>query len=605
MQRNWIGRSNGAEVSFKVEGDFDQQIKVYTTRPDTLSGATFLILAPEHPLVELITTNDQRDAVNSYVRQAEIRSDIERQETQRQKTGVFSGAYGVNPLNQKKIPIWIADYVLMNYGTGAIMAVPAHDQRDHDFAEAFNLPIDEVIKAPEPTETGSLYEGEGILINSGKYNSLNSAEAREKIISDLAAEGAAQATTNYKMRDWLISRQRYWGAPIPIIHCPKDGSVPVPDKDLPVLLPDISDYQPRGDGQSPLANSPEFVKTTCPQCGGPAERETDTMDGFACSSWYFLRFADPHNDQAAFARDKADYWLPVDYYIGGTEHAVMHLLYARFWVKAMYDEGLINFTEPFTRLRNQGMILAPDGSKMGKSQHNTIEPDSLISQGYGADSIRLMELFIGPWDQATNWNTEGLGGTYRFLQRIWILTQEFLAAKPTGAPVETDDGSFATELKRLMHKTIKRVSGDMPDFGFNTAIASLMEAVNELYKLKVKDNYSHRLEWQAALEQLVRLLAPFAPFISEELWQDLGHTESIHKTSWPEWDESLLTENTVTIVVQINGKLRAEVNVSLPTSQDEVVKAASASEKIIPYLKDKTIARVVYVSQKLINFVVK
>jgi leucyl-tRNA synthetase len=553
--------------------------------------------------LSLLPLIDQRDVVNSYVKQAEVRSDIERQETKRQKTGVFSGAYGVNPVNGQKLPIWVADYVLMNYGTGAIMAVPAHDERDHDFAEAFNLPIIEVIKAPEAAD--GLYEGEGLLINSGKYDGLNSTEARQKMVSDLAADGAAQATTNYKMRDWLISRQRYWGAPIPIIHCPKDGSVPVPDKDLPVLLPEISDYQPRGDGQSPLANSLEFLKASCPTCGGPAERETDTMDGFACSSWYFLRFADPHNDQAAFTKDKADYWLPVDYYIGGPEHAVMHLLYARFWVKVMFDEGLINFQEPFKRLRNQGMILAPDGSKMSKSKHNTIEPDSLISQGYGADSIRLMELFIGPWDQATNWNTEGLGGTYRFLQRIWTLTQEFLAVKPAETPAETDDGSLALELKRVMHRAIKRVSGDMSDFGFNTAVAFLMETVNELYKLKVKDNYSHRQEWLVALEQLLCLLAPFAPYIAEELWQDLGHTESIHKTAWPEWDESLLTEYTVTVVVQVNGKLRAEVNVPLPTSQDEVATAAQANEKVIPYLKDKTVTRVVYVPQKLINFVIK
>ncbi len=746
MQRNWIGRSSGAEVIFKIEGG-DQLIQVYTTRPDTLSGATFLVLAPEHTLVEKITTDGQRGEVNSYIKQAVARSDIERQETKREKTGVFSGAYAINPINNSKMPIWIADYVLMNYGTGAIMGVPAHDKRDNDFAKEYKLPIVNVIDpvvirndvidekqfvksnkivaivendnkevltinwGPErggrllvggttqnlenPTETalrevteetgykdlevievgeeiyhykyfafskneahscdtkfvhirlksydcqpqkldesevnkfsvewilfeqaareiidpmhlyavvrfilGERYEGEGVLVNSGKYDGLSSSEARERIVNDLAKVEIAKETINYKMRDWLISRQRYWGAPIPIIHCPKDGIVPVPDKDLPVVLPDLTDFQPRDDGQSPLANDPTFIKTTCPQCGGPAERETDTMDGFACSSWYFLRFADPHNDQAPFARDKVDYWLPVDDYIGGAEHAVMHLLYARFWTKVIFDEGLINFQEPFTKLHNHGMILAPDGSKMSKSKNNTIEPDSLISQGYGADSIRLLELFIGPWNQMAAWSTEGLGGTYHFLQRIWTLCQEYIEV-----PAESNnDEKFTNEIQRIMHRTIKLVSEDMPRFGFNTAIASLMEAVNNLYKLKAQDNFSHRQDWAKAIDQLLKLIAPFAPFISEELWQDLGHEESIHRTNWPDWDKNFLSETSVTVIVQVNGKLRAELQMQLPTDKEAVIKAASEHEKIIPYLKDQSINKTIYVPERIINFVIK
>jgi leucyl-tRNA synthetase len=405
------------------------------------------------------------------------------------------------------------------------------------------------------------------------------------------------------MRDWLISRQRYWGAPIPIIHCPKDGVVPVPDKDLPVLLPDISDFQPRGDGQSPLANSSAFVNTVCPMCGGPAKRETDTMDGFACSSWYFLRFADPHNDHEPFTKTKVDYWLPVDDYIGGAEHAVMHLLYARFWTKVIFDEGLINFQEPFTKLHNHGMILAPDGSKMSKSKNNTIEPDSLINQGYGADSIRLMELFIGPWNQVAAWSTEGLGGTYHFLQRIWTLCQEFLLATKPDHDLNDTDEAFNKELQRLMHRTIKLVTEDMQEFGFNTAIASLMELVNGLYKMKVTDEFRHYQQWRTAVEQLLKLLAPFAPFISEELWHDLGHFDSIHQTTWPEWDESLLSETTTTIVVQINGKLRAEIKMPLPTNQEAITKTAMTHEKVIPYLSGKNIVKTIYVPEKIINFV--
>ncbi len=568
------------------------KLRVFTTRPDTLFGATFMVLAPEHELVSMLTTSEQAQMVGAYVKAAEAKSDIERQETDREKTGVFTGAYAINPVNGAKIPIWVADYVLGGYGTGAIMAVPAHDDRDAEFAMKFDLPITRVVKNETPDEAHT--HDEGVMVSSGEYDGLPSDQAREKIVVDLANKGVAQEVVNYKVRDWLISRQRYWGAPIPIIHCPKDGAVAVPEDQLPVVLPELTNFEPSGDGRSPLANVPEFVNTTCPTCGGPAERETDTMDGFACSSWYFLRFADPHNDAEPFDRDKADFWLPVDDYIGGAEHAVMHLLYARFWTKVMYDEGLIAFQEPFSTLRNQGMILAPDGLKMSKSKGNTIEPDSLIEQGYGADSIRIMELFIGPWNQMANWSVEGMGGSFRFLQRFWTLVQEFQAAEHQG------DESIA--LKRAIHKAIKKVSEDMLDLGFNTAIAVLMETVNELFRIKAEDNYA-AADWQWALETLLQLLAPFAPHISEELWHQLGHEASIHTTTWPTHDEQYLTQDSITIAVQVNGKLRGEVQVASDADEAAVIEAAKTNDKVKTYLTGD-IRKTIYVPGKLVNFVV-
>jgi leucyl-tRNA synthetase len=594
MQRNWIGRSKGAEVDFKVDGS-KEIIRVFTTRPDTLFGATFMVLAPEHPLVSEITTSEQKQHVQNYVKVAQSKSDIERQETEREKTGVFTGAYAVNPVNNEKIPIWVADYVLMGYGTGAIMAVPAHDERDYEFAQKFDLEIKEVIESPKGFKGN--YVGEGRVINSAEYNGMDSAKMREKIVVDLEKKGVAKEKINYKMRDWLISRQRYWGAPIPIVHCTECGVVPVPEKDLPVKLPEIKSYEPSGDGRSPLARVPEFVNTTCPKCGGKAERETDTMDGFACSSWYFLRFADPHNDKMAFDKKKAEFWLPVDDYIGGAEHAVMHLLYARFWTKVMYDEGLISFQEPFTTLRNQGMILAPDGQKMSKSKGNTIEPDSLLDQGYGADAIRIMELFIGPWNQSANWSVEGMGGAFRFLQRVWTLVQEHAGADTNTKLIENK------ELKRAIHAAAKRVTEDLHDMGFNTAIAALMELTNELYKLKNNTPLGSS-EWQAALSTLVQLLAPFAPHISEELWQQLGNQGSVHISAWPSWDEALLVSDMMKIVVQVNGKLRGEVHVATGASKEQVLETAKADKKVSGYLTNRAIKKSVYVPGKLVNFVV-
>jgi leucyl-tRNA synthetase len=617
MQRNWIGKSQGAEIDFAVDLSEERiavseapdaphrtekygsdaasplpstsspqtnpkpVIKVFTTRPDTLFGATFMVLAPEHPLVKQLMTDEHKHRVTTYVKAAEQKTDIERQETDREKTGVFTGAYAINPVNGEKIPVWVADYVLYGYGTGAIMAVPAHDDRDKAFAEKFDLPIISVYD-----------EAETKLQASGAYDGLNPTDAKQKIVADLEKQGAGKSVTNYKIRDWLISRQRYWGAPIPIIHCEKDGAVAVPNDQLPVVLPEVESYQPTGEGTSVLAGVEDWVNTTCPKCGGPAKRETDTMDGFACSSWYFLRFADAHNDKEPFSKDKAKFWLPVDDYIGGAEHAVMHLLYARMWTKVMFDAELIDFDEPFLALRNQGMILAPDGRKMSKSWGNTITPDEIIDQGYGADAIRIMELFIGPWNQSANWSVEGMGGCYRFLQRVWTLTREHIEAdKPGEAPLPA------------VHKTIKKVSDDLADMGFNTAIAALMEYVNDLYKAKISGLQGD--SWRFAIENLLKLLAPFAPHISEELWHQLGHEDSIHRQQWPTPDEKYLVEDTITIAVQVNGKLRGTIEVTPDTSEQEAVEAAKKDSNVSAHLGGKTVSRAIYVPHKLINFVVR
>lgn len=596
MQRNWIGRSKGAEVDFKI-ADNDQMLKVFTTRADTLFGATFMVLAPEHELVKTITTSDQRHAVDAYITQTLAKSDIERQETDREKTGVFTGAYAINPVNGQKISIWIADYVLVGYGTGAIMAVPAHDERDHEFAKKFNLQIIEVITPPKHADASECYHGEGIMKNSDGYDGLPSDEMREKIVTHLAEKGIATEQINYKLRDWLISRQRYWGAPIPIVHCEKCGAVPVPEDQLPVELPPMQSYEPSGDGRSPLARMPDWVNTTCPTCDGPGMRETDTMDGFACSSWYFLRFADPHNKTAPFDKAKVDYWLPVDTYVGGAEHALMHLLYARMWTKVMFDAGMIDFDEPFTTLRNHGMILAEDGQKISKSQNNGPAPDQLIADGYGADSIRVMELFIAPWNQAANWSTTGLGGCYRFLTRFWTIAQE-VAESQGQAGESTSDA----ELKRVVHKTIKKVSADLHELGFNTAIAALMEAVNDLYKLRAAGTQGETWTW--AIKTLTQLLAPFAPYITEELWQQFGGEGSVHHSQWPMWDDAVLVQDEIKIVVQVNGKVRATVEVAKDAAQADVEKIAFAHEHVAQFVGEDTPKRIVYVPGRLLNIVV-
>ncbi|HEX4662604.1 MAG TPA: leucine--tRNA ligase [Candidatus Saccharimonadales bacterium] len=585
QQRNWIGKSTGAEVDFAIDAH-EQKVTVFTTRPDTLYGATFLVLAPEHELVQTITSDAQKQAIENYIAEANKKSEIERQDTNREKTGVATGAYAINPVNNAKIPIWIADYVLTGYGTGAIMAVPAHDERDYEFATHFDLPIIEVY---DRADAEKAFGGEGIVKNSDDYNGLHTEEMREKIVADLITKNAGHEKTNYRMRDWLISRQRYWGAPIPIIHCPDHGAVAVPESDLPVILPEVENYEPDGSGLGVLARSTDWVNTTCPTCGGPAKRETDTMDGYACSSWYYLRYADAHNDERAWDPAKANYWMPIDYYCGG-DHAVSHLLYSRFWTKVFADMGLVNVREPVKKLVYNGYINAADGTKMSKSKGNVVDPLELVDAGYGADALRVYELFIAPYDLDAAWDPNGIAGSYRFLNRVWNLVQEsFESDKSSEAPLSA------------VHKTIKKVTDDLVRLSFNTAIAAQMELVNELYKAKAGGMKSD--SWQFALSSLVQMVAPFAPHIAEELWRQLGHTDSIHVSQWPIWDDAYLVENTVTIAIQVNGKVRGEIKIAKDTEQALVETAAKNEENIAAHLNNKQIQRVIYVPNRLLNIV--
>jgi leucyl-tRNA synthetase len=597
MQKNWIGKSTGAEVNFAVK-DSIESLKIFTTRPDTIYGATFMVVAPEHPMVEAITTPETKSDVQNYINSVANKTDIERQEDSgKKKTGVFSGSYAINPLTKKEIPIWISDFVLMGYGTGAIMSVPAHDERDYEFAKTFGLEITKVIDAGQ--EDDAVYSGEGLMVNSGKFNGQKSSEAREKIIKEIVSRNLGTEKVNYKIRDWLISRQRYWGAPIPVVYCQKDGIVPLPVEQLPLRLPKLDNFQPSGDGRSPLARADDWVNTTCPKCGGPAVRETDTMDGFACSSWYFLRFADPTNNKEPFSKKLADHWLPVDLYVGGAEHAVMHLLYARMWTKVMQDSGLINFGEPFKALRNQGMLLAADGQKISKSKGNDIKPEDIIDQGYGADSLRMIVLFLAPFDMSTPWSNEGLAGVYKFLQRVWSLVQQYLE---TSVSKEIDENEG--EILSSTHRAIKKVSQDIEAMSFNTAIAALMKFTNELYDINKKDNFSATNAWQFALNTLIQLLAPFAPHITEELWSNLGNTGSVHISTWPVHDEGYLVQNVVKIAVMVNGKVRGEIEVPVDSEQ-EIVEAESLKNKnASSYIENADVKKIIFVKNKIINFVI-
>lgn len=613
MQRNWIGHKTGIDIDYKVANvTSDEHIVTFTTRPDTNYGATFVVLAPEHPFVQKVIDQtvvptdgpSHYQAVQHYVQKATNKSELERKEEGRIKTGAFTGFYVTNPLNGKQLPVWISDFVLAGFGTGAVVGVPGHDLRDFEFAKEFNIPIERVVVGADGdtspiTTAEQVQEKSGKMINSGPLDGLDIHDATEKMKDYMESEGIGERKHSYSIRDWLISRQRYWGAPIPIIHCPKDGAVAVPEDQLPVTLPPMKSYEPSGDGRSPLARVDDWVNTTCPTCGGPATRETDTMDGFACSSWYFLRFADPHNNEKPFDDEKVKYWLPVDDYIGGAEHAVMHLLYARMWTKVMYDEGMIGFSEPFKTLRNHGMILAPDGAKMSKSKGNTIEPGILIDQGYGADAIRIMELFIGPWNQAANWSVEGMGGAFRFLQRIWTVSQEYM---DRGDNMETADD---IELKRTIHRAIQRVSKDLDDMGFNTAIAGLMETVNELYRLKTTLRFEQAPEtWAWAINTLLQLLSPFAPHIAEELWAQQGNESSVHQSTWPTSDEQYLVSDTMTVVVQVNGKLRAQLEVASDATKEQILDAAKSDTRVAGYLQSSEPKKTIYVPGKLVNFVI-
>lgn len=758
MQKNWIGKSQGAEVEFNIHGSSDI-LTVFTTRPDTLFGATFVVLAPEHELVSSLATDQTRQAVDDYVAASARKSEIERMSDSKEKTGVFTGSYAINPVNGEKVPIWVADYVLAGYGTGAVMAVPAHDERDGAFARAFGLPIVNVVnpsvirddakdkdvdvkkgkvvavvtndkgelltinwgekggrlfvggtvEGDESAETTALREvteetgytnlevesvgaetfhytyyafskneihetdvtfvklrlmsdaqqeqhldesekgnfavewvstvqaaqditeplhryaydkfiehkvfhGEGTLENSGQFDGMQSSDAREEIVAWLEQQGVGRNKTTFKMRDWLISRQRYWGAPIPIVHVKDYGAVAVPDSQLPVVLPDVDDYKPKGGATSVLAtvedwvhiwynlDTGDFVPFSEPKPQGDnwheAHRETDTLDGYACSSWYFLRYIDPFNADAPWDIDRAQHWQSVDFY-NGADHAVAHLLYSRFWMRFFYKLGLVPTPEPFKRMMYNAYIMAPDGSKMSKSKGNVIDPLEIMDSGYGADSLRVYEMFIAPYDLDAPWDTRGVPGTYRFLNRVWALVQDYLDATNTDVSEAT-----AKEILRHAHATIKKVTSDIEDDKFNTAISSMMEMVNALYRVKESVGIAHNDTWKFALESLLQVLAPFAPHITEELWQDLGHTDTIHRDHWPAWDDAYLVSDTMTIIVQVNGKLRAKLDVPADTAKEEIEKLAQADDHVQTFVDGKEPKKIIYVPGKLINIVV-
>jgi leucyl-tRNA synthetase len=593
MQRNWIGRSEGAELAFPVTGHPGREVRFFTTRPDTVFGVSFMVLAPEHPLVAEITTDAQRKAVEAYVGSARTQSEIERLSTVKEKTGVFTGAYAHNVFTDKDIPIWIADYVLMGYGTGAIMAAPGQDQRDYEFATRYGLEIPRVTAPADRSAPPSdrAFTDHGVAVNSGFLNGMPTVEALRAVCKYAEEHHLGKPTVSYRMRDWTISRQRYWGCPIPIVYCKGScGIVPVPDDQLPVLLPAMKEYQPSGTGRSPLANVPEFVNTTCPNCGGPAERETDTLDGFACSSWYFLRFASPHEDRSPFAQEAVDRWLPLDLYVGGAEHAVMHLLYARMWTKVMFDSELIKFKEPFRVLRNQGMVWAADGQKMSKSKGNVVTPDAMIEK-YGADALRLWELFMSPFDEATNWNEDGVAGTQRFITRVWTMVRRYVEA---GCP----DGTPSEETVRRTHKAIRTLTEHIERMRFNTGLAAMMDHLNHLAKLKPQGLN------RFVIETYVVMLAPMAPHLGEELWRALGHSSSVHLESWPGFDEAMTREDTVTVVVQVNGKVRDRLQVAVGATQAEVLELAMKSEAVARHLAGKQPKKVIFVPNKMLSLVV-
>ena len=601
MQRNWIGRSEGAEIRFTAEiAGKQEEIPVFTTRPDTIYGVTFFVLAPEHPWVEKITTPEQKAAVDAYVEQSRRMTEIERMSTEKEKSGVFTGGYVTNPVSGEKIPVWIADYVLMSYGAGAIMGVPAHDQRDFEFARKFGINIREVIRpeGEEPSDPATwekAREEEGVVVNSGPFDGTPGEEAITKAIAYIEEKGYGHARVNYRLRDWLISRQRYWGSPIPIVYCPEHGTVPVPEDQLPVWLPE--NVQFKATGESPLRFEPDFVYATCPICGGPATRETDTLDTFIDSSWYYLRYADPHNNEAAWSPENMQKWLPVDQYIGGVEHAILHLLYSRFFVKALHDMGHLTFDEPFLRLFHQGMVLGSDGQKMSKSRGNVEAPDKYVEK-YGSDSVRCYMMFIGPFDAGGSFKADNLEGIWRFLNRVWSLIGDAWI----DSSIKEADTSESKAIERLRHKTIKRVTEDLKNFRFNTALAAMMEFNNVLVKQQHQE-VAHSAAYRRALETLLQLLAPFAPHMSEELWHQTGHNNSIHTTSWPVYQEELTQDEVFTLVIQVNGKVRERIEVSADISEQEVRTLALSNPRVISFVGDATIRKFIYIPGKLVNVV--
>ena len=587
MQTDWIGRSYGAEVDFAVDGT-DEKVTVFTTRPDTLYGATFLVLAPEHPSVEKLTKPEQAEAVNGYVAAAKHISNVDRMQD-KEKHGAFTGSYAINPLNGKKLPIWISDYVLADHGTGAIMCVPAHDSRDFDFAKKFGLPIIQVI-AKDGKEVSDLQEAytetEGVMIHSGEWDGMDAKKCKEEAPAVIEQRGLGRKKVNYKLRDWVFSRQRYWGEPIPIVHCKVCGAVAVPEEELPLLLPDVEKYEPTGTGESPLAAIESFVNCKCPKCGRDAKRETNTMPQWAGSSWYFLRYVDVHNDRELVSREKADRYLPVDMYIGGVEHAVLHLLYSRFWTKFLYDIGVIGFDEPFLKLFNQGMITGKNGIKMSKSKGNVVSPDDLI-RDYGCDALRLYEMFVGPPELDSEWDERGIDGVYRFLTRFWRLVCENCAK----------DVPETRQLLRIRHQMVYTLTERLKSFSLNTVVSGFMEYTNKLLDLSTKGGVNHE-----TLKVFVQLLAPFAPHISEELWQRLGEKESVFHSEWPVASEEAMKEEEVEIVVQVNGKRKATILISVEDTKDLVL--AKAREALGERLTGNLVKEI-YVPGRIVNFVVK
>jgi len=618
MQRNWIGRSEGAAVFFQLE-KFEEKLEVYTTRCDTLFGATYMVISPEHPLVDKITTADHKAELAAYKDEVAKKSDLERTDLAKDKTGIFSGSYAINPVNGKKVPIWIADYVLITYGTGAIMAVPAHDTRDWDFAKKFNLPIIEVLKSEVDVQTQAWTE-DGVHVNSSFLDGMNKEDAITTMLAWLEKKGCGHKAINYKLRDWVFSRQRYWGEPIPLVHCPDCGIVPVPEEDLPLLLPEVDSFEPSGTGESPLSKIDSWVNTTCPVCGKPAKRETNTMPQWAGSCWYYLRYLDPQDSEKFVDEEKMKYWMPVDLYIGGAEHAVLHLLYARFWHKVLFDLGIVNTKEPFKRLVNQGMITSfayerPDKflvasdmvedkgnddyrekgtgvkltkvvAKMSKSLKNVINPDEIIKE-YGADSMRVYEMFMGPLQVSKPWSTSGLSGVYRFLDRVWRLGDDRTIL----------DEAPSKDLLKKLHKTIKKVTEDTSSLSFNTAISAMMVLVNDLYKIDTLP----REVWEA----LIKMLSPYAPHMCEELWQRAGHKPSLAYVAWPTYDEKLTIDDEVMMIMQVNGKVRAKCMMARDTSKEDMIALTLDQPNIQKWIDGKTIVKKIAIPGKLVNLVVK
>ncbi len=593
MQRNWIGRSEGAEADFKIAGS-TKSIRVFTTRADTMFGATYMVLAPEHPLVDEITTPEQKKIVDDYRNQAKMKSELDRVALDKNKTGVFIGAYAINPATKKNIPIWIADYVIITYGTGAIMAVPGHDERDYEFAKQFNLPIVEIVSGGDISKEA--YTGDGSAVNSANdevsLNGLSTVDAKVRMAEWLEKKGLGKRSINYKLRDWLFSRQRYWGEPFPLIYL-EDGTVKdLPETDLPILLPESNSYKPSDTGESALATIPEWVNTTDPATGKPARRETHTMPQWAGSCWYYLRYIDPDNDKEFISKEKEKYWMPIDLYVGGAEHAVLHLLYARFWHKVLYDLGYLSTKEPFKRLINQGTILGEDGQKMSKSRGNVVNPDDVVNE-YGADSMRLFEMFMGPLVDTKPWSTHGVEGVYRFLNRVWrMIVDENNALHPTikDVPISGDD-------ERFIHQAIKKVTLDLEGMNFNTAISQMMIFVNEFLNREVKP--------RCMMETFVLLLSPFAPHIAEELWQKLGHSSSLAYEKWPRYDESKTAVNTIEMVVQVNGKVRSKFPVAVDMDAEILKKLVLSDENVKRHIDGKQIIKTVVVKNKLVSIVVK